>query len=90
MRTAKVKPMPRVIVFAGPNGAGKSTCADAILAKFAIETFVKGRIGGRIGVRLQLIAQIFFQKVQFGEIGVRRQLISARSKVALKAKRDKA
>ena len=86
MRTAKVKPMPRVIVFAGPNGAGKSTCADAILAKFAIETFVKGRIG----VRLQLIAQIFFQKVQFGEIGVRRQLISARSKVALKAKRDKA
>lgn len=39
-RDAKVKPAPRVIVFAGPNGAGKSTHADAILAKLDIETFV--------------------------------------------------
>ena len=40
MTKAKVKPAPRVIVFAGPNGAGKSTHADAILAKLGIETFV--------------------------------------------------
>ena len=40
MSKAKVKPTPRVIVFAGPNGAGESTHADAILAKLAIETFV--------------------------------------------------
>ena len=40
MSKAKVKPTPRVIVFASPNGAGKSTHADAILAKLAIETFV--------------------------------------------------
>ena len=40
MRKAKVKPTPRVIVFAGPNGAGKSTHADAILATLGIETFV--------------------------------------------------
>ena len=40
MSTTKIKPAPRVIVFASPNGAGKSTHADAILAKLGIETFV--------------------------------------------------
>ena len=40
MSKAKVKPTPRVIIFAGPNGAGKSTHADAILAKMGIDTFV--------------------------------------------------
>jgi len=36
----KLKPPPRVVIFAGPNGAGKSTHADAILAALGIETFV--------------------------------------------------
>ena len=36
----KIKPRPRVVIFAGPNGAGKSTHADAILAALGIETFV--------------------------------------------------
>src|ERR1035437_1373562 len=36
----KIKPRPRVVIFAGPNGAGKSTHADAILAALDIETFV--------------------------------------------------
>ena len=36
----KIKPSPRVVIFAGPNGAGKSTHADAILAALGMETFV--------------------------------------------------
>lgn len=36
----KIKPGPRVVIFAGPNGAGKSTHADAILAALGMETFV--------------------------------------------------
>jgi len=36
----KLKPAPRVVIFAGPNGAGKSTHADAILAALGMDTFV--------------------------------------------------
>lgn len=39
-RGAKIKPPPRVVIFAGPNGAGKSTNPDAIVASLGINTFV--------------------------------------------------
>jgi predicted ABC-type ATPase len=73
----KLKPAPRVVIFAGPNGAGKSTHADAILAALHMDTFVNADYiaRGLSGRKTDLVAfeagRIMLKRLhQLGDAGV--------------------